>query len=92
MTEKFLMDEPREIGIHSRYAFWLTTVDGHLLEFAKSLTCVTAVNQTDKGRALIDISDEHDVDEAWHWIRTELEDESHMICLDKIWEDAMMWL
>ncbi len=92
MTEKFLMDEPREIGIHSRYAFWLTTTDKHLLDFAKSLACVAAVNQTDKGRALVDISDAHDPDEAWHWIRTELEDEAEIVRLDKIWENAMMWL
>ncbi len=90
--DKFKMSEPREIGINSRYAFWLTTADKHLLEFTRSLACVTAVNETDGNRALVDISDAHDADEAWHWIRTELEEEARVVKLDKIWEDALMWL
>jgi hypothetical protein len=92
MSEKFTMDEPREIGITARYAFWLTTRDKHLLEFTRALACVAAVNQTDDHRALVDIKDDHDADEAWHYIRTELEDEAQYVRLDKIWEDVMMWL
>ena len=90
--EKFRMSEPREIGINSRFAFWLSTTDSNLLEFARSLACVAAVNETDGNRALVDIRDEHDADEAWHWIRTELEEEARVVKLDKIWEDALMWL
>ena len=92
MSEKFTMDEPKEIGMKSRYAFWLHTADKRLLEFTASLSCVISVNETDGNRALVDISDEHDPDEAWHWIRTELEEESQVVVLDKIWQDALMWL
>ncbi|MBZ0294753.1 MAG: hypothetical protein K8L99_19480 [Anaerolineae bacterium] len=92
MSDKFTMDEPREIGIKSRYAFWLHTSDQRLIDFTRSLLCVVAVNVTDGNRALVDIGDDYDADEAWHWIRTELEQESQVIVLDKIWEDAIMWL
>lgn len=92
MSEKFTMDEPREIGLTSRYAFWLTTEDKHLLAFVRSLACVAGVSETDSNRVLVDILDTHDADEAWHWIRTELEEESKVVRLDKIWEDALMWL
>jgi hypothetical protein len=39
----------------------------------------------------VDIKNEYDPDEAWHYIRTELEDEANYVHLDKIWEDAL-WL
>jgi hypothetical protein len=53
---------------------------------------VGRVNRLDDGqRALVDIKNEYDPDEAWHYIRTELEEEANYVQLDKIWEDAL-WL
>jgi hypothetical protein len=44
------------------------------------------------GRVLVEISSDHDPDEAWHWIRTELEDAVNYVELDDIWEEAIKWL
>ena len=42
-------------------------------------------------RALVEIRNDHDPDEAWHWVRTELEETKRHVVLDPIWEDAL-WL
>ncbi|MBZ0301216.1 MAG: hypothetical protein K8J31_15820 [Anaerolineae bacterium] len=90
--EKFSMTEPQAIGTRSRYAFWLTASEDRFFDIARSMRCVVFVSEPDNHRSLVEISNEHDPDEAWHWIRTELEEESQDIRLDKIWEDAISWL
>jgi hypothetical protein len=90
--KQFEMDEPRKIGLNTEFAFWLTTAYEELLEVVAALNCVTSVLEVEDGRSLVEISDEHDADEAWHWIRTELEDEVRFIELDPIWEEAFKWL
>jgi hypothetical protein len=91
-NEKFSMTEPQTIGKHTRYAFWLTASEERFFEVARSLRCVASVSEPEENRALIEIHNDHDPDEAWHWIRTELEEESQFVKLDKIWEDAISWL
>jgi hypothetical protein len=89
----FKMTEPRAQGITTRYAFWLNTERSHLFYFVQSLICVAQVDIVDEAghHALVDIKDEYDADEAWHYIRTELEEEARTVNLDKFWEDAL-WL
>lgn len=91
---KFKMTEPRENRSNrdTRYSFWLMTSEIHLFDFVKTLTCVASVRKLGESRGLIAIRDEYDADEAWHYIRSELEEESQYVPLDKIWEDALMWL
>jgi len=90
--DKFTMDEPKEIGVGTRYAFWLTTMDQELFDFVRELICVASVTDSSAGRALIAIKDSYDADEEWHWIRMLLEEEVQFVKLDKIWEDALAWL
>ena len=91
-NEKFSMTEPQAIGKRTRYAFWLTASEDRFFEVVRSLRCVASVSEPEGNRALIEIHNDHDPDEAWHWIRTELEEESQFVKLDKIWEDAISWL
>jgi hypothetical protein len=90
--KQFEMDEPRQIGLDTEFAFWLTTEYEELLEIVASLRCVASVLEVEDGRSLVEISDEHDADEAWHWIRSELEEEIRFIELDPMWEEAFKWL
>jgi hypothetical protein len=90
-NEMFSMTEPQEIGSRTRYAFWLTASETRFFHVIGELACVAAVSQPANNRVLVEISNDHDPDEAWHWIRTELEEESRVVKLDKIWEDAL-WL
>lgn len=90
-NELFSLSEPQEIGERSRYAFWLTAGEARFFDVARSVGCVIAVSRPRDNRALVEISNDHDPDEAWHWVRTELEEESLVVKLDKIWEDAL-WL
>ena len=90
-NEKFSMSEPQLIGIRTRYAFWLTATEDRFYAVARDMRCVVSVSKPAGNRALVEISNDHDPDEAWHWIRTELEEESRYVKLDKIWEDAL-WL
>ena len=90
--KQFEMGEPRQIGMNTEYGFWLTTEYEELLEVVAALRCVASVLEVEDGRSLVEISDEHDADEAWHWIRAELEDEVRYIELDPIWEEAFKWL
>ncbi|MAS34475.1 MAG: hypothetical protein CL610_10735 [Anaerolineaceae bacterium] len=91
-NDKFQMTEPQAIGTRTRYAFWLTAHEDRFFEIVRSMGCVAFVSQPDNNCALVEISNQHDADEAWHWIRTELEEESKFVKLDKIWEDAISWL
>jgi hypothetical protein len=88
---RFLMKEPKPEGRTARYAFWLTAKEDRLFTFTEALPCVAQVHRESTHRALVDIKDDYDADEAWHFIRTELEDESQFVELDSIWEDAL-WL
>jgi len=94
-NDHFTMSEPEELGTHSKYAFWLTTTEDHLITFMGTLPCVchvTDANEDEPRRVLVSIEDSFDADEAWHWIRTEMEQEVNVVHLDQIWEDAMKWL
>lgn len=88
----FSMTEPADHHSSTRYAFWLETEEARLFRFVRSLLCVADVQKVSVDKALIGIKDEYDPDEAWHYIRTEIENESSYVYLDKMWEDALMWL
>lgn len=90
-SNSFNMDEPREIGRPTRYAFWMTSSQERLFDVVANLRCVTSLKRTGPKRAHVHISDNYDADEAWHYIRTELHEESQYVHLDQIWEDAL-WL
>jgi hypothetical protein len=90
-NSKFSMSEPRPIGTRARFAFWLETRQSRLIDFVASLHCVSVVHRESEKRAMVEIKDDYDADEAWHHIRTELEEESNYVILDKMWEDAL-WL
>lgn len=88
----FELEEPKHHNGPTRYACLMTTNRTDLFDFVKSLSCVADVQMDGEERGLISIIDEHDADEAWHYIRSELEDEARMVPLDKIWQDAISWL
>ncbi len=88
----FEMGEPARIGLNTEFAFWLTAENDLLLERAASLNCVVSVLEVEDGRSLVEISEDHDPDEAWHWIYSELEAEMQFVDLDPLWEEAMKWL
>ena len=90
--KRFEMGEPGRIGLNTEFAFWLTTEYEGLLEIVASLNCVASVLEVEDGRSLVEISEDHDPDEAWHWIRSELEAEVQFVELDPLWEEAMKWL
>jgi len=88
----FRMSEPAEHVGKTQYAFWLQTEETRLFRFMRTLVCVESVKMVNKGKALVAIKDIYDPDEAWHYIRTQMEGEAQFVVLDKIWEDAMKWL
>jgi len=88
---KFTMSEPQKHDTVTTYAFSLTATDDRLAKFVEGLICVAAVDRVDTQRVLVSIYDEYDADEAWHYIRTELESEAQLIFLDQTLEDAR-WL
>jgi len=88
----FSMSEPAEHGGRTEYAFWLETKETRLFRFMRTLVCVASVKMVSKDKALVAIKDIYDADEAWHYIRTEVEGEARFVTLDQIWEDAMKWL
>ena len=90
--KSFEMGEPAPIGLNTEFAFWLTAEDDILLERVASLNCVASVLEVEDGRSLVEINEDHDPDEAWHWIRSELEAEVQFVELDPLWEEAMKWL
>jgi hypothetical protein len=98
MTEKsinkgFAMYPPGEVRTSGRYAFWLTTEERRLLVAVWSMNCVASMKRSrSTGRVLVEISTDHDPDEAWHWIRTELEEVVNYVELDPIWEEAIKWV
>lgn len=90
---KFDMSEPYTLdGWGERFAFWLTVNEPYLVEFVRSLICVTDLREIENDeRLLVELDNEFDPDEAWHWIRTELEDEVNNSGLDSLWREAI-WL
>lgn len=88
----FKMTEPGEHGPPTRYAFWLECDDPDVFQLTRKLLCVARVKMAKRDRALIAIKDTFDADEAWHYIRSKLYEESRNVRLDPIWEDALKWL
>ncbi len=92
MTPPFLDDRH---GARTAFAFWFSARQDrlHLFTVLTELACVHDVLPTDdETRCLVEISDAFDPDEAWHWVRTELEEELNDIKLDGIWYDAIRWI
>lgn len=90
---RFSMGIPREFLGGDRYAFWLTTGDKKLLAVVRGMNCVAALKRSrSTGRIVVQIDDGHDPDEAWHWIRAELEQAVNEVELDDIWLDAIKWI
>ncbi|GAB4508505.1 MAG: hypothetical protein OHK0046_01150 [Anaerolineae bacterium] len=89
---KFSMSEPSEDKDgQEMYAFWLTTSETRLFNYVKGLPCVQSLDLVDEKTAYVVIKHEYDADEVWHYICSELEEESQYVELDSIWEDAI-WL
>lgn len=91
----FVMDEPRQIAMHTDYGFWLTTEHAYVLNTVAAIGCVAGVLEVEDGRFLVEISDDHDPDEAWHWVRSGIEEALTALSdveLDPIWEEAIKWL
>jgi hypothetical protein len=90
---RFDMRPPAEVKGGGRYAFWLRTEEERLLLAVWSMNCVASMKRSrSTGRVLVEINGDHDPDEAWHWIRTELEDAVNYVELDPIWERALRWV
>lgn len=87
----FEMEEPRPIGMNTAYGFWLATEEEWVIKCTADAGCVAGVLEVEDGRFLVEILDEHDPDEAWHWIRMLLEEERRPDTPD-IWEEAMRWI
>jgi hypothetical protein len=92
MDDVFEMEEPRQIGMNTAYGFWLTTQEGWVVKCTADAGCVAGVLEVEDGRFLVEIDDNHDPDEAWHWIRTLLEEERRPDDPDSIWEEALRWI
>jgi len=92
-TNRFEMKPPAEVKASGRYAFWFKTDEQRLLETVWSMNCVASMKRSrSTGRVLVEINGDHDPDEAWHWIRTELEDALNYVQLDPMWEEAIRWV
>ena len=90
---EFKMGVPGPYGQSSKYAFWMTASDKKLLTTVRGMGCVAGMKQSRfSGQVLVEISNEHDPDEAWHWIRTELEEAINEVELDDIWTEALKWI
>lgn len=90
---RFEMDRPLAMRGSEHYGFWLTTAEKKLLVRVRSMNCVADMKRSRQtGKVLVAIHDDHDPDEAWHWIRSELEDAINEVELDSIWENAIKWI
>lgn len=90
---RFTMDIPRAVVGSPRYAFWMSTTEKRLLAVVRSMNCVAEMKRSrSTGRVLVALSEEHDPDEAWHWIRAELEEAIQEVELDPIWINAIRWI
>lgn len=91
MGEPFALNPDYPI---EHFAFWFSTNEPYLVEFVREQPCVRDVREStleDDDRFLVEIDNEFDPDEAWHWIRTDLEDEVNNSGLDALWREAI-WL
>jgi hypothetical protein len=90
------LDIPRPFNRRTEYACWLmahSKREKRLLASIARLDCVRDLRRhRPTGRVLIEISDDHDPDEAWHWIQHELYDADSFVELDPIWEEAIRWI
>ncbi len=92
-SHRFDMGIPKVFRHGDHYGFWLNTTEKRLLTAVYAMRCVAGMKRhRPSGRILVEISMDHDPDEAWHWIRSELEDAVNYVELDDIWEDAIKWL
>ena len=89
--QDFSLGEPQPIGINTRYACWMTASETRYFNAIRKVGCVASVSTPRNNRALVEIRNDHDPDEAWHWVRTQLEETSRQVILDPIWEEAL-WL
>lgn len=92
----FDMGEPFALtpdSLIEHFGFWFSTNEPYLVEFMRAQPCVSDVRDPmdDTDHVLIEIDNEFDPDEAWHWIRTDLEDEVNNSGLDALWREAI-WL
>lgn len=91
--ERFVMGIPRPFRQSDQYGFWLTTNEKRLLTTVYGMRCVAGMKRhRPTGRVIVEISTDHDPDEAWHWIRSELEDAVNYVELDNIWIEAIKWI
>lgn len=91
---QFDMGEPYPLdGWGERFAFRLSVNEPYLIEFVRSLLCISDIRDMSDHDDwnLVEIDNEFDPDEAWHWVRTELEDEVNNSGLDALWREAI-WL
>lgn len=89
----FDMGIPEKFGQTGHYAFWMSTSNKRLLAAVRGMRCVAGMKRSRlTGRILVEISSEHDPDEAWHWIRREVEETIQDVELDPIWTEAMKWI
>lgn len=93
-SEPFVMTEPGEYGHRTRYAFWFVSENPNWFIFLADLPCVYDVipAENDEQRCLVEIQDTYDPDEAWCWIRTDLQTELDDVKLDNIWYEAIKWI
>lgn len=90
--DRFSMTEPMEME-PNRFFFQFSTSDQYLYEFLESIICIRSIAiAADGTSALVEIDNEFDPDEAWHWVRTELEEEINTVHLDNIWVEAIKWI
>lgn len=94
----FTMTAPGDFGRTTEFGFWFTTGELYLLDFVEAMACVARVHSEESERddipVLVDIGDEYDPDEAWHWIRKDLEEATTLRFIDResVWADAIRWL
>ena len=90
---EFKMGVPHESRRTSSFAFWMTASERRLLSAVRGMGCVANMKRSrSTGRILVEINPDHDPDEAWHWIRAELEDVVNTVELDDIWIEAIKWI
>lgn len=92
--EPFVMTEPGEYGFRTRFAFWFVSDNPNWFIYLADLPCVYDVIPTEDEpeRCLVEIDDSFDPDEAWGWIRTDLQQELDDVKLDPIWHEAIKWI
>ncbi len=89
----FEMGIPGKNTRTGNYAFWMSTSDKRLVAAVRGMSCVVGMKRSRlTGRILVELSHDHDPDEAWHWIRREVEETINDVELDPIWVEALKWI